>query len=186
MKDVLTFKRRLLLGLVLVFGLLAVQFVQAPKTSAIPGSEFPSPNNTNAPNNAFAIVTIADGVTVTLNSPVAYFKVFYPASMTSNEMVYIMGGCWNPGQDVMDPSISASVSIPDGANGWILADSRAYPGGCGAGNFEFPVNVGAIGTQPDYYGTGWRVLLVTVNKTGGVGIKNFRVAATNGQARTYK
>ncbi len=166
----------------LAFVVLAGFFIAAKPAAAIPSSIFPSPFNTEPqnPNNAFSIVTLGDGANVTLTAPIAQFKVFYPASDNATRSIVVNYGCANPGNDTMNTQITAQIAGLIGGN-WTPYDTKDNTSGCTGGDINFTVTTGIIPAQADYYSANYKVVLVTITKTGGVGIKNFRIVAPGGQ-----
>src|SRR5690606_4590573 len=64
---------------------------------------------------------------------------------------------------------------------WTPYDTKDNTSGCTGGDINFTVTTGIIPPQADYYSPNYKVVLLTTTKTGGTGIKNFRVYAPGGQ-----
>jgi hypothetical protein len=160
---------KLLLAVALCAGLFALVPQRADALSSIFTD---ASNNPTAGANMYPMVSWADGSNITLDARQADIKVFTTA--TSGTMtITIVDACRTTGlNDQLNTNISVTVKP-----GTSSAQTKNNTSGCNGNNITFSVPASDFGSSPAY--GQWRYVTVRVTKTGGVGIKAYRVQGSN-------
>ena len=153
-------------------------FLLTPKTEALSTIFSDSTNASPASNNGHPMVsrqgTASDGSVVTLDATVAKFKVF--ANSNAPRTISILKACSSSGlDDIPSPGLSP-ISVKIG--GTTLNNSS----GCSGENIVF--NNVSMNKQDPIYGSLYYATVVAT-KTGGPGIKNFRISSPGAAGVTF-
>ncbi len=135
-------------------------------------------------NNAVAMVAIA-GSGVTLDAPSATYKVAIPTGTPNQNIeIRIIAACGTVSgyNSIGNTSIEAQVYRhatagfgPTMTGGAAKSNASAN---CSGNNLVFTVPTSEFSTLTEDYGSSYRVALLQVRKTGGTGIRSFRVQAS--------